>query len=153
MAGLTRIYYNDTFAGLILKQIGFKRPPAQDKPEFADEVGKERIPEFDGDRLFYFTYETGDGGGDAQAADWTADPLWQNLDVVKAGKAYVVDDAIWNTSGSIIVGQSDARRSRKDLRAALDALKRLLSSEPFSFPRIGLSHVQGDFGPRHRAGR
>jgi len=102
MAGKTRIYYNDTFAGLILKQIGFKRPPAQDLPTFADDVGKERIPDFAGDRLFYFTYETGDGAGDAQAADWTADPLWQNLDVVKAGKATMVSDAIWNTAGGII---------------------------------------------------
>ena len=40
--------------------------------------------------------------GDAQAADWTADPLWLNLDVVKAGKAYPVSDAIWNTAGGII---------------------------------------------------
>ena len=102
MAGKTRIYYNDTFAGLILKQIGFKRPPAQDLPTFADDVGKERIPDFAGDRLFYFTYETGDGAGDVQAADWTADPLWQNLDVVKAGKATMVSDAIWNTAGGFI---------------------------------------------------
>lgn len=102
MAGKTRIYYNDTFAGLILKQIGFKRPPAQDLPTFADDVGKERIPDFAGDRLFYFTYETGDGAGDAQAADWTADPLWQNLDVVKARKATMVSDAIWNTAGGFI---------------------------------------------------
>ena len=102
MSGMTRIYYNDTFAGLILKQIGFHRPPAQDNPFFADDVGKERIPDFAGDRMFYFVYETGDGAGDSQAADWTADPLWQNLDVVKAGKAYMVSDAIWNTAGGII---------------------------------------------------
>jgi iron complex transport system substrate-binding protein len=102
MAGMTRIYYNDTFSGLILKQIGFHRPAVQDKAEFADEVGKERIPDFAGDRLFYFSYETGDGAGDAQAADWTADPLWQNLEVVKAGKAYPVSDAVWNTAGGII---------------------------------------------------
>jgi iron complex transport system substrate-binding protein len=102
MSGQTRMYYNDTFSGLILKQIGFHRPAAQDKAEFADEVGKERIPEFEGDRLFYFNYETGDGAAEAQAADWTADPLWQNLEVVKAGKAYPVSDAIWNTAGGII---------------------------------------------------
>jgi iron complex transport system substrate-binding protein len=102
LAGSTRMYYQDSFSGLILKQIGFQRPATQDKPEFADEVGKERIPEFEGDRLFYFTYETGAGEADAQAADWTADPLWQNLEVVKAGKVYPVSDAIWNTAGGII---------------------------------------------------
>jgi iron complex transport system substrate-binding protein len=102
MSGLTRIYYNDTFAGLILGEIGFKRPAAQDKAEFADDVGKERIPDFEGDRLFYFVYETGDGAGEQQAADWTSDPLWQNLAVVKAGNAYPVSDAIWNTAGGYL---------------------------------------------------
>ena len=102
MASLTRIYYKDTFAGLILGEIGFARPAVQDKDEFADDVGKERIPDFDGDRLFYFVYETGDGAAEAQANDWTSDPLWQNLPVVKAGKAHAVDDAIWNTAGGII---------------------------------------------------
>jgi iron complex transport system substrate-binding protein len=102
MASLTRIYYKDTFAGLILGEIGFARPAVQDKDEFADDVGKERIPDFDGDRLFYFVYETGDGAAEAQANDWTSDPLWQNLPVVKAGKAHAVDDAVWNTAGGII---------------------------------------------------
>ena len=32
----TRIYYKDTFGGLILSQIGFQRPPAQDRDEFAE---------------------------------------------------------------------------------------------------------------------
>jgi ABC-type Fe3+-hydroxamate transport system, periplasmic component len=101
-SALTRIYYLDTFAGLILDQVGFARPAAQDKQEFADDVGKERIPDFEGDRLFYFIYETGDGAAEAQAAEWTADPLWQNLEVVKAGKAHAVDDAVWNTAGGYI---------------------------------------------------
>ena len=102
MSGMTRIYYKDTFAGLILSEIGFKRPASQDKPEFADDVGKERIPDFDGDRLFYFVYEVGDGVAEKVAAEWTADPLWQNLPVVKAGKAYAVSDTIWNTAGGVI---------------------------------------------------
>ncbi|HTN61645.1 MAG TPA: iron-siderophore ABC transporter substrate-binding protein [Devosia sp.] len=102
MAGRTRIYLKDTFAGVVLEQLGFARPANQDRMEFADEVTKERIPEFEGDRLFYFTYETGDGVADSAAAEWTADPLWQNLAVVKAGKAQPVSDAIWNTAGGII---------------------------------------------------
>jgi len=102
MSGLTRIYFNDTFPGLILKEVGFKRPAVQDKPEFADDVTKERIPEMEGDRLFYFVYETGDGAADKQASEWLDEPLWQNLEVVKAGKSYPVDDAIWNTAGGYI---------------------------------------------------
>jgi iron complex transport system substrate-binding protein len=102
MAGRTRIYLKDTFAGNILSQIGFARPANQDRDEFVDEVTKERIPEFEGDRLFYFIYETGDGAADKAAAEWMADPLWAALPAVAAGKAMGVSDAIWNTAGGII---------------------------------------------------
>lgn len=102
MAGRTRIYLKDTFAGNVLSQIGFARPANQDRDEFVDEVTKERIPEFQGDRLFYFIYETGDGAADTSAAEWMADPLWAALPVVSAGKAQGVSDAIWNTAGGII---------------------------------------------------
>ena len=104
MAGQTRIMFKDSFSGILLDQLGFHRPATQDKDEFAEEITKERIPEFEGDRLFYFTYETGNGEGDTQKADWLADPLWQNLEVVKAGKVHEVSDAIWNTAGGIIAG-------------------------------------------------
>ncbi|KRA96824.1 iron siderophore-binding protein [Devosia sp. Root685] len=102
MSGQTRIMFKDSFSGLALSQLGFQRPATQDKDEFAEEITKERIPEFEGDRLFYFTYETGNGEGNSQAQDWLADPLWNNLAVVKAGKAHAVSDAIWNTAGGII---------------------------------------------------
>jgi iron complex transport system substrate-binding protein len=88
----------------VLSQIGFARPTNQDRDEFADEVTRERIPEFGGDRLFYFVYETGDGAADTAAAEWMADPLWAALPVVQAGKAQPVSDAIWNTAGGIIAG-------------------------------------------------
>ncbi len=104
MAGQTRIMFKDSFSGLILDQLGFGRPAAQDKNEFAEQITKERIPEFEGDRLIYFTYETGNGEASDVAEDWLADPLWQNLDVVKAGQVHAVSDAIWNTAGGIIAG-------------------------------------------------
>lgn len=106
MAGRTRIYLKDTFAGNVLSQIGFARPANQDRDEFVDEVTKERIPEFEGDRLFYFIYETGDGAADSAAAEWMADPLWSALPVVAAGKAQAVSDAIWNTAGGIIAANA-----------------------------------------------
>ena len=104
MAGQTRIMFKDSFSGLILEQLGLHRPATQDKAEFAEEITQERIPEFEGDRLVYFTYETGNGEGSTQAEDWLADPLWQNLEVVKAGNVHDVSDAIWNTAGGIIAG-------------------------------------------------
>lgn len=97
----TRIYYKDTFSGLILGQIGFKRPPAQDRNEFAEEVTKERIPDMAGDRIFYFSNDLNGAEQQANLSDWLADPLWNNLEAVKAGKAQRVSEIIWNTGGGI----------------------------------------------------
>lgn len=101
MPGKIRIYYNDTFAGIIFKQIGLARPASQNKEEFAAEVTKERIPEMDGDIMFYFTYETGKGEASKLEKEWTNDPLWKNLPVVKNNKAYKVDDVVWTTAGGV----------------------------------------------------
>ena len=100
--GRTRIYYKDTFAGGILEQIGFKRPAAQDKDEFAEEVQKERIPEMAGDRIFYFSADADPEENKANLAEWLADPLWLNLDAVKNGKAQRVSELVWNSGGGIL---------------------------------------------------
>ncbi|MDF0728075.1 iron-siderophore ABC transporter substrate-binding protein [Cytobacillus sp. S13-E01] len=109
MGDHTRIYYKDTFSGVIFDQIGLKRPENlealfADKPEdmFMRKVGKEGIPEMDGDVIFYFSYETGDGSATATETEMTTDPLWQNLSAVKAGNVYKVDDAVWNTAGGVL---------------------------------------------------
>ncbi|GED54769.1 MULTISPECIES: ABC transporter substrate-binding protein [Brevibacillus] len=102
MPGRVRIYYKDTFLGTILKDLGVARPASQDQDKFADEVTKERIPEMDGDIMFYFSYETGDGQASKLEQEWTNDSLWKNLNVVKNNKAFKVDDVVWNTSGGVI---------------------------------------------------
>lgn len=101
MDGKTRIYLGDTFAGTILKEIGFKRPAAQQGTDFVNEIGKERLNEADGDVMLYFTYELGDGKGLAREEEWLNDPMFKSLNVVKNNKAYKVDDTIWNTAGGI----------------------------------------------------
>lgn len=101
MDGKTRIYLGDTFAGTILKEIGFKRPKTQQGTEFVNEIGKERLKEAEGDVMFYFTQELGDGKGLASETEWINDPLFKSLDVVKNNKAIKVDDIIWNTAGGI----------------------------------------------------
>lgn len=102
MAGKSRIYYKDTFSGVIFDQIGITRPDSQNKEEFADEVTKERIPEMEGDIMFYFTYDTGDGEATKTEQEWINDPIFKNLNVVKNNKFYKVNDAIWNTAGGVL---------------------------------------------------
>ncbi|WP_225228984.1 ABC transporter substrate-binding protein [Paenibacillus gallinarum] len=103
MAGKTRIYHTDTFTGNIFAKIGLARTElTQNATEFVDEITKERLPEADADRLFYFTYDTGDGKGNDTETEMIQDPLWQNLSAVKNGRAYKVDDAVWNTAGGIL---------------------------------------------------
>jgi iron complex transport system substrate-binding protein len=104
MAGKVRVYNQDTFTGIIFNQIGIARNPMtlNSKDAFAEEITKERLPETDSDRLFYFTYETGDGKATELEKEWTNDPLWKSLRAVKNGKVYRVDDATWNTAGGIL---------------------------------------------------
>ncbi|GLQ11352.1 iron siderophore-binding protein [Devosia yakushimensis] len=102
IAGQNYAYNNDSFSGSILRDIGFGRPAAQDKPGLAEPITKERIPDLDGDRLLYFSYETGDGLALEEQKAWLADPLWQALDAAKAGHVYGVSDTVWATAGGIM---------------------------------------------------
>ncbi|MES5895849.1 MULTISPECIES: iron-siderophore ABC transporter substrate-binding protein [Bacillus cereus group] len=104
MPGDVRIYHGDTFSGVILKELGFKRPGDQNKDDFAERnVSKERISAMDGDVLFYFTFDKGDEKkGSELEKEYINDPLFKNLNAVKNGKAYKVDDVIWNTAGGVM---------------------------------------------------
>ncbi|KMY52423.1 ABC transporter substrate-binding protein [Peribacillus loiseleuriae] len=111
MAGKSRIYYTDSFSGVIFNQLGFKRAQPQAELFAADnklgnlaiEVGKEVIPKMDGDVLFYFTYTPkGDQAALDTAKEWTNDPLWKNLNAVKTGNVHEVSDAVWNTAGGVL---------------------------------------------------
>lgn len=101
-----RIYWKDTFSGIILDEIGLKRPEAQDIDDFAAMgVTMERINEMDGDVIFYFTYNPEGEDGYATTNQWVESDLWKNLSAVQAGKAYEVDDTIWNTAGGVIAAK------------------------------------------------
>ena len=105
LPGQIRIYQLDSFSGVLLKNIGFNRPPNQNVDNFVIRTGKESIPDMDGDRIFHFTWDKGDGKGKALAEEVLADPLWLSLSAVRAGKVHAVDDAIWNTAGGILAAR------------------------------------------------
>lgn len=97
-----RIYKKDTFAGVILSDLGFARPAVQDKDEFMEVIGKERMADMDGDIMFYFNadYDKNKGGTKMQE-EWFKDPLYADLNVAKKKMAFQVDEVIWNLSGGI----------------------------------------------------
>ncbi|RUT35641.1 iron-siderophore ABC transporter substrate-binding protein [Paenibacillus zeisoli] len=101
LSGKTRVYHTNTFSGVIFDQIGIARNEMTKnaKDTFVDEITKERLPEADANRIFYFTYDNGDGKANQTEQEWTKDPLWKNLSAVKSGHAYKVSDSIWNTAG------------------------------------------------------
>ncbi|TYS60133.1 iron-siderophore ABC transporter substrate-binding protein [Sutcliffiella horikoshii] len=102
-AGDVRIYQKDSFSGIILDQLGFARPESQNVDDFAEmNATKERIPAMDGDVLFHFSFETGDGEATKIKDEWLEDPLFNNLEVAQAGNVHEVSDAVWNTAGGVL---------------------------------------------------
>ncbi|MFE7063231.1 ABC transporter substrate-binding protein [Sutcliffiella sp. NPDC057660] len=101
-AGNVRIYQKDSFSGIILDQLGFARPESQNVDNFMVEATKETIPAMEGDIMFHFSFETGDGEATKVKDEWLKDPLFQNLEVVKAGNVHEVSDAVWNTAGGVL---------------------------------------------------
>lgn len=98
-----RIYQIDSFSGVVLKDAGFKRAKNALEPGFTIKItNKERIPEMNADRIFFFTYDSGDGKGLAFEKEWMGTSLWKNLDAVKKGNVHRVNDVFWNTSGGVI---------------------------------------------------
>jgi iron complex transport system substrate-binding protein len=101
--GDVRIYHKDSFSGVILDELGFARPESQNVNDLAEmNVTKERIPAMDGDVLFHFAYETGEGEASKLQEEWTKDPIFQKLKVAEEGNVHQVDEAIWNTAGGVI---------------------------------------------------
>ncbi|MCM3749263.1 AraC family transcriptional regulator [Paenibacillus pasadenensis] len=99
-ASQVRIYQKQTFAGVLLNDLGFARPESQDKDAFIEKMTKETIPSMDGDVMFYFVSED-PGKTDAAkvAEEWMNDPLFKKLNVAKNNKVVQVNEAIWNTAG------------------------------------------------------
>ena len=103
--GQTYLYLKGSFLGHVLADAGFTRPPQQDADGLSLAVGRESIPDMDGDRIFWLTYDTGDGKGDAMAEEFLSDPLWSRLSAVKDGRVYEVDDGVWATAGGWFAAQ------------------------------------------------
>ena len=101
LPGQARIYHRDNFAGKILTEIGFKRPPSQQQDKFADEITLENISQMDGDIIFYMTFDPQSSESKQQIQNWLENPLWQSLQATKNKQVYQVNDVYWNTGAGI----------------------------------------------------
>ncbi len=90
----TRIYGRKSYIGTILEDLGVGRPAIVDKAKdgFAYEVSPEQIDKGDAEVVFYSSYGSAEKSGEAEAV---GSPLWKNLEAVKNGKAFHVNDDLW----------------------------------------------------------
>ena len=95
--GPTRLMQKQSFIGHILSDAGLARPAAQDVDDFAAEIGEEGIRQADADHIFVTSFS----GGEPSKERFLRNPLWGQLEAVKAGKVTDVADEIWMTSVSV----------------------------------------------------
>jgi iron complex transport system substrate-binding protein len=87
-----RIYTNNSFIGIILKDAGLPRPAAQDTTDkFLEYNSLEQVNNMDGDVIFLTRY----GKSEEKYKELTANPLWKQLNGVKQNKVFEVNDDIW----------------------------------------------------------
>ncbi|MFE6775318.1 ABC transporter substrate-binding protein [Streptomyces sp. NPDC057702] len=89
-----RIYGKKNYIATVLADAGLGRPPVTDKARdgFSYDVSPERIDQADADAIFTSTY------GDpkkSKATRTTSSGLWKNMNAVRAGASFTVDDQLW----------------------------------------------------------
>ncbi|WEK02921.1 MAG: iron-siderophore ABC transporter substrate-binding protein [Candidatus Devosia phytovorans] len=99
--GRTRIYSDHSFPGVVLDLVGFQRPELQRSEETFVQIGKERIPEMGGDRIFYFAPDDDPAESLSNLDEWLNDPLFVQLDAAKNDKVSRVEELAWNLGGGI----------------------------------------------------
>ena len=89
-----RVYGRQNYIATILADVGLGRPAIVDKAKdgFSYDVSPEKIDQADADVVFHSTY------GDAKKSKETqtvGSGLWKNMDAVKNGKVFPVEDELW----------------------------------------------------------
>lgn len=95
IAGPTRLYQSNSYSGVVLNDIGFKRPKSQvsDDPEVTmKDVSPEEIDQADADLIFVTSADVEDK---TQKKQVTSNPVWKSLTAVKDGKVFEVPDETW----------------------------------------------------------
>ncbi|SDK16196.1 ABC transporter substrate-binding protein [Nonomuraea jiangxiensis] len=93
----TRLYVENSYSGVVLKDVGFPRPADQptDPAAIAVDVSQERIAELDADQIFVATYP--DPSTDGPKEKFVNNPLWGRL----KGEKHEVSDLTWMSAVGI----------------------------------------------------
>lgn len=96
-----RIISRNWCSGSVLEEVGLTRPANQRVQDI--KLSIERLGELDADLLLYFVGSSGTDPMQAAQAEEAikANPLWNTLGAVKAGKAFRVDTDYWFSCGSM----------------------------------------------------
>ncbi|GHI03998.1 iron-siderophore ABC transporter substrate-binding protein [Streptomyces cellostaticus] len=114
IAGPTRLYQSNSYSGVVLADIGLKRPSSQvsDDPDVTmKDVSPEQIDRADADLVFVTTADTPDKTQEKQV---TSNPVWKDLAAVKNGKVFTVPDETWMSG----IGVQAAEQMLKDVAKA-----------------------------------
>ncbi|MEV6945068.1 iron-siderophore ABC transporter substrate-binding protein [Streptomyces sp. NPDC051172] len=114
IAGPTRLYQTNSYSGVVLNDIGFKRPKSQvsnDPAVTMKDVSPEEIDQADADLIFVTTADTPDK---TQQKQVTSNPVWKSLSAVKDGKVFTVPDETWMSG----IGVQAAEQMLKDVAKA-----------------------------------
>ncbi|GIF78545.1 ABC transporter substrate-binding protein [Asanoa siamensis] len=116
--GPTRLYKEDTYSGVVLKDAALARPASQQGAGFSTEISEERILDMDADHIFVTTYPDEKGLSAQTQRKFKANPLWGKL----TGQLHEVNDLTWMSA----VGMFGAHIILDDLAATfgVDPAKR-----------------------------
>lgn len=94
-----RLYVENSYSGIVLKDAGFPRPEGQPTTTdtIAVNISEERIADLDADQIFVATYPDDKGDARKIQAKFEANPLWSRL----KGERHEVDDVTWMTACGI----------------------------------------------------
>ncbi|MEV4876034.1 ABC transporter substrate-binding protein [Streptomyces cyaneofuscatus] len=109
-----RIYGKKNYIATILADVGLGRPAITDqaKDGFSYDVSPEKIDLADADAVFHSTYGDPKKSKETQT---TGSGLWKNMDAVKNGKVFAVDDQLWIQG----IGYTAADKILEELKADL----------------------------------
>jgi iron complex transport system substrate-binding protein len=92
-ANILRFYQRSNFLGMVLDDLGFPRPAAQNVDDFGQDLGQEMLSEYAAGDLILLAVQGGEGNAFAKSV--LAGDIWKTLPAVKAGKTLAVDDSTW----------------------------------------------------------